>query len=207
LETSVAVAKRFESKLHVLRVREAMPEAYARVARPNESSAHREVTKLHASLNSLVQEHETGGVEIETHVRDGFAHVEIVSAVAEFGCDLIVMGAEGMSNHARTLVGSVTHKVCREMPCSMLIVNDDDVLTARLDATLERIRNHMSEAQLLFAEGDVLESLGEYEQCILEQPSYAQAWAGMAESYESLGDLNKADRCREAVQLIRDKLG
>ncbi len=61
----------------------------------------------------------------------------------------------------------------------------------------------MNEAQSLLAGGRFLESLGEYEHCIVEEPSYAAAWDGMAQTYESLGEFNKADRCRESANKIR----
>jgi nucleotide-binding universal stress UspA family protein len=203
LQAAVRLAKQFESRLTVLRVREAMPEAYARMMRPDDQTPAREVRKLRSELNALVGGLEVTGLELNTQVREGSPHAEILSAAAECKCDLIVMGAEGMSNQPRALVGSVTQKVTRAMPCSIVVFSEEDILAARLRSAIDSIRGHMQEGESLLQAGNPLEALAEYEQCLLEEPTYAPAWEGLAAAYESLGDLNKADRCRESAQRIQ----
>ena len=203
LQNAIRLARQFDARLTVLRVSEAMPEVYARMMRPDDRSPSHWKKRLRTELSALVREFDMAGVEVHEQVREGSPHAEILSAVAELECDLIVMGTEGMSNQPRTLVGSVTKKVTREMPCSVVTVNDEDVLAARLSNALDDIQEHMREGESLLRSGYPVEALAEYEQCLLDEPTYAPAWEGMATAYESLGDLNKADRCREAAELIR----
>ena len=47
---------------------------------------------------------------------------EIVRYAADAGIDLIVMGTHGRTGRDRLLVGSVTEKVMREAPCSVMAV-------------------------------------------------------------------------------------
>jgi universal stress protein E len=203
LQNALRLAKQFQARLTVLSVREAMPAVYARMMRPDDLTPLREVKRLRSSLNALLQEYDVRGIEVDAQVREGSPHAEILSAVTELACDLIVMGAEGMSNQPRALVGSVTQKVTRAMPCSILIVNDEDVLATRLNTTIDSIELHMAEAESLLQAGNPLEALAEYERLVLDEPTYAPAWEGMAEAYKSLGDLNKADRCTESAELVR----
>jgi nucleotide-binding universal stress UspA family protein len=203
LHNAIRLAKQFDARLTLLRVREAMPEIYARMIRPDDTSSTRELKRMRSDLNALVRDFDVTGVEVQTQVREGSSHAEILSAVVEFKCDLVVMGAEGMSNQPRALVGSVTQKVARDMPCSMMVVSGEDILASRLTAAIDSIRGHMQEGESLLRTGSPLESLAEYEQCLLDEPTYAPAWEGMAAAYESLGDLNKADRCKESAQRIR----
>lgn len=203
LQNAVRLAKQFRARLTVLSVREAMPSVYARMMRPDDLNPMREVRRLKSSVNALLQEYDVRGVEVDAQVREGSPHAEILSVVAEAECDLLIMGAEGMSNQPRALVGSVTQKVTRAMPCSILIVNDEDVLATRLKATIDSIELHMRDAQSLLRVGNPLEALVEYERLVLDEPTYAPAWEGMAEAYKSLGDLNKADRCRESAARVR----
>lgn len=53
---------------------------------------------------------------------DGDPATEIVRYAADAGIDLIVMGTHGRSGLERLLVGSVTEKVMREAPCSVMAV-------------------------------------------------------------------------------------
>ena len=104
------------------------------------------------------------------------------------------------------LVGSVAQKVTRVMPCAIVTVNDEDLLVARLDAAMRGVAARMREAETALRDGFPTEALGEFEQCLLEIPTHAPAWEGMALAYDRLGDRNKADRCREAAGRIRSSL-
>jgi nucleotide-binding universal stress UspA family protein len=177
LHNAIRLAKQFDARLTLLRVREAMPEIYARMIRPDDTSSTRELKRMRSDLNALVRGFDVTGVEVQTQVREGSSHAEILSAVVEFKCDLVVMGAE--------------------------VVSGEDILASRLTAAIDSIRGHMQEGESLLRTGSPLESLAEYEQCLLDEPTYAPAWEGMAAAYESLGDLNKADRCKESAQRIR----
>ena len=53
---------------------------------------------------------------------EGDPATEIVRYANDAGMDLIVMGTHGRSGLERLLVGSVTEKVMREAPCSVLAV-------------------------------------------------------------------------------------
>lgn len=53
---------------------------------------------------------------------DGDPAAEIVRYASDATMDLIVMGTHGRSGLERLLVGSVTEKVMREAPCSVLAV-------------------------------------------------------------------------------------
>jgi tetratricopeptide (TPR) repeat protein len=183
-----------------------MPEVYARMMRPDDLLPAREVEQMRSWLEAMVGEYDVADIKINTQVREGVAHAEILSAVAELSCDLIVMGAEGMSNPPRALIGSVTQKVARTMPCAILVVTEEDVLAARLRAAIDSISAHMQEGASLLQAGIPLESLAEYEQCLLEEPTYGPAWEGLAAAYESLGDLNKAERCKEWAERIRQTI-
>jgi nucleotide-binding universal stress UspA family protein len=203
LDNAVRLARRFAAELTVLRVREAMPEVYARMMRPDDTLPSRETKRISVELNAMLEDYDTENVSLHWQVREGAPHAEILAATEELNCDLIVMGLEGMSNTPRALIGSVTQKVARAMPCAILLVTEEDVLTMRLNAAIDSIQMRMQEAETLLRAGNPLEALAEYEQCLLDEPTYAPAWNGMATAYEGLGDLNKADRCREAAEQIR----
>jgi nucleotide-binding universal stress UspA family protein len=207
LNTAIQWARRFGSSLTALRVSESLPEVYARIARPPEASTDDELKNARSSLDRLIRESDSSSVDLNLQVREGVPHTEIVSVVAELDCDLVVMGTEGMSNYPRALVGSVTQKITRTMPCSVCTVCDEDILETRLNATLDRVTSHMDEGRSMLRGRRWLEALVEYEQCLLDEPTYAPAWDGMAKAYQSLGDLNKADRCREAAWRIRQTMG
>ena len=52
----------------------------------------------------------------------GYAAEEIIKAASRFRADLIVMGSRGLTGMKRTLLGSVSSRVARHAPCSVLVV-------------------------------------------------------------------------------------
>ncbi len=52
----------------------------------------------------------------------GYAAEEIIKAAYRFRADLIVIGSRGLTGVKRTLLGSVSSRVARHAPCSVLVV-------------------------------------------------------------------------------------
>ncbi len=62
------------------------------------------------------------GVSVEEKVRVGHPANDIVEEAEEWGADLIVVGAKGVSGLKRLLLGSVAGAVVQSASCSVLIV-------------------------------------------------------------------------------------
>ncbi len=65
---------------------------------------------------------EAEGVSVETWLREGHVVREIVNAAREGRFDLIVMGAKGANKIKEMVLGSVSEKVVRTAPCTVMIV-------------------------------------------------------------------------------------
>lgn len=77
-------------------------------------------------LDAAVAEAIAAGAARTTGVlRNGVPWSDIVTVLDEGGCDLCVIGTHGRSGLARFLLGSVTEKVIRHAPCSVLAVRPD----------------------------------------------------------------------------------
>ncbi len=62
------------------------------------------------------------GIKCDAVIRDGQPFVQIIRCARDVKADIIVMGSHGRSGLAQVLIGSVTEKVIRKAPCSVLIV-------------------------------------------------------------------------------------
>jgi len=62
------------------------------------------------------------GVEAKLLLREGDPADEIVNAAKEGGYDLIVVGHRGLSPVKAFLLGSVSDRIVRHAPCSVLVV-------------------------------------------------------------------------------------
>ncbi len=75
-----------------------------------------------ALVRRVAEKLRAAGFLVETLVREGAAAAEIVDAAADWGADLIVLGAHGKVGLKRFLLGSVSAKVALHAPCSVEIV-------------------------------------------------------------------------------------
>ena len=61
----------------------------------------------------------------DIHVAHGSVSTDIINLIEELNSDLLVVGACGHSGVARFFLGNVTEKLLRKVPCSMMIVKND----------------------------------------------------------------------------------
>lgn len=61
-------------------------------------------------------------LEVEEHLVEGPDAEAIVKAAKAHAADLIVIGSRGLGLVAGALLGSVSRRVCRQAPCSVLVV-------------------------------------------------------------------------------------
>jgi nucleotide-binding universal stress UspA family protein len=65
-------------------------------------------------------------VPVETVMRMGNPHLEIIRAARELGIDLIVLSTHGRSGLAHVFMGSVTERVVRHASCPVLVVREGE---------------------------------------------------------------------------------
>jgi nucleotide-binding universal stress UspA family protein len=79
-----------------------------------------------AALDSAVVQLHGSVHDVTAKLREGASSSnEIIEAVEESGCNLVVLGSRGKSSLQRLLQGSFTGDVARHAPCSVLVVRDD----------------------------------------------------------------------------------
>jgi nucleotide-binding universal stress UspA family protein len=74
-------------------------------------------------LETLKESVDTGGVEVDTVLREGDVVHEIKRFTRESAADLLVMGTQGRSGLGRVLLGSITEAVLRHPPVPVLTVH------------------------------------------------------------------------------------
>jgi hypothetical protein len=141
-----------------------------------------------------------------TKIRKGRPHEQILAEVAASSIDLLVMGTIGKSTVARFLIGSVTEKVIRQLPCSLLTMKARDLVRLRFDADLETLDESMCRGAELLEDGFANEAIREFDRCLVLSPTLAGAWDGKAKAYEQLGDTSGAEQARENARRIRERL-
>ena len=80
--------------------------------------------ELHAVLDTVNFE----GIKWSEIVRHGWPGPEILATAADYQHDLIVIGATGRTGVTRVLLGSTARRVVQKLPCSLLVIHDEDMI-------------------------------------------------------------------------------
>jgi nucleotide-binding universal stress UspA family protein len=75
----------------------------------------------------LVREKELSGLPVTFEVLEGVAHAEIARRARTTNADLIAIATHGWTGLRHLLLGSVTERVVRSAPCSVLTVRPDEI--------------------------------------------------------------------------------
>lgn len=205
LKNAIRLAQAFQSQLTVLSV---VPEVnWVTAAAEVGSLTH--VHELYAdrweeSFLAALNETDFGDVSWSKVVRCGSPAQEILATAAEKQADLIVMGATGKSGVMRVLLGSTTRRVLRKLPCSLLVVHDEDMLLEYLNAEDVQTNNLVyTEAKTLLADQSHEAALRKFDQVLARNPFHVPALVGRAQACEALGQYERAARCRRRAEILR----
>ncbi|GJL55473.1 MAG: universal stress protein [Nitrospirales bacterium] len=79
----------------------------------------REGAELLENIRTMVQE---TGLNVNEHLAFGYEADEILKCAKRIRADLIILGSKGVTNLRKFLLGSVSSKIVRHAPCSVLVV-------------------------------------------------------------------------------------
>ncbi|MDR5672428.1 Nucleotide-binding protein, UspA family [Halalkaliarchaeum sp. AArc-CO] len=119
IERAYELAEKFDAELHALYVIEveALP-TFANLDSEPIREAHRRRAE---ELLAEIAENAPDGVDVTTVIEEGHAEKYIVEYAEENDVDVITMGTHGREGLGRVLIGSVTERVVREAPCSVMV--------------------------------------------------------------------------------------
>jgi nucleotide-binding universal stress UspA family protein len=136
----------------------------------------------------------------------GNASNEILNTINTKGVDLLIMGTVGRTGLNRLVVGSVTEKVIREVPCSFLTLKSQDAISLNLET-------HIKDFETLFKAGQQLEKDGFYEEAIEQYRAslgintmHVPAYSAIAKLFDKLNKPEKAALYRKSANEIKERI-
>jgi nucleotide-binding universal stress UspA family protein len=121
VEYAVNLAEEANAQLCLLHVVTLSPELHELVSTFEDVRSQVESDRLRR-LNDLIPADTSTYCIVQTALREGVVHREILAAAAEQPADLIVMGAQGRGALEAAIFGSNTARVARAALCPVLVV-------------------------------------------------------------------------------------
>ncbi len=125
LAVAVELASSLQASIHILHVYEipvysfSFPDS-SYIASPEAAAKLSELAQQ--NLDKVTSHYVEHGIPIQSMLRQGSPHEEIVSVATEIGADAIVLGTHGRGLLAHAILGSVTERVIRTSPVPVMTV-------------------------------------------------------------------------------------
>ena len=131
---------------------------------------------------------------------------EILKSIKRYKYDLLIMGTTGKSGLIKILMGSVTEKVVREVPCTFIMIKSEDIIYLKLESKIQDIESHFSIAKQLVEDGFYEESINEFKKCLIINDMHVPSINWIAKVYEKMGDIDISKKYKKVAHEVLVRL-
>lgn len=202
LKNAITLAHKFKAELVLLAVYEVSQLFPIRNKLKMDEHLEYLRTSCENDMEKFLKDVTLSGLEVTREIKEGDPASEILHAIKRHKADLLMMGTTGKSGISRILIGSVTEKVIREIPCSFITLKKEDAITLQLEASLRDIGHHYELAQKLFEDGFFEESIAEYNNCLNMNFMHIPSLQGMVEVYKKLENTNMENKYKSMIAQV-----
>lgn len=192
LKNAIILSRKFKANLRILGVYKPFVSTSLRLNVDTEEENAYRLGMIEKEMKQFVKEFDLDGIDHVIDIQAGVAHKNILNTIKEYGHDLLVMGTNGRSGLNRIVMGSVTEKVTREMPCSFVTTKTQDIIQLRFDNEIKEIEIHFKNANNLVENGFYKEAINQYMICLQINDMHIPTMYKLAEVHKIIGDNAKA---------------
>ena len=207
LKNAIFLSNAFQAHLTVLTVFEPLLSHYFGIhLTPGASKEKIIVRRQQQSLERFLRGFQFENISWNKLLRRGKPDEEILQTAKETRSDLLIMGSSGKTGFTRMVLGSITEKVLRALPCSALILKEEHIFRSPLVREVTYLENHFRRGKELLRGERVEGAIAQFEHCLRKDPFFIPAWEALAVAFRHLGQEKEARRCEEMSAYIRRHL-
>lgn len=206
LYNAILLARKFNSTLSILNIFEPLVYVSKRINIDLEEENATRLKRVENEMKTFIKEFDLDGVDHKIEVKSGKVDEKILNAIKNQQIDLLIMGTNGRTGLSRFFMGSVTEKVIREMPCSVITVKKINVIQLKLDNEIKEIEVHFKNGEELVKMAFYKEAIGQFLKCLQVNDMHIPSMHKLAEVYSVTGDANKSLYYKNMAKEILSKL-
>ncbi len=206
LRDAITMAHKFKAELTILSVCEVQDSTWLISEENKDEENYIRSAQHKAKFNDFLQEFNLAGLNWVKESPKGNPAKEILSTISRKMVDLLVMGTAGRAGLNRLIIGSVTEKVVREVPCSFLTLKAENVINLQLETNIRDIKNLYNSAVKLVEDGFYEDAIDQLKACLKINNMHIPAYLGIAKIYEKLDEPEKAKKFRNSGKEIKEKI-
>ncbi len=145
-------------------------------------------------------------VNFSVMIKDGDTNQVINNIVLNNNVDLVVAGTTGKNNFGKIIIGSVTEKLIREMPCSVITTKASDIVNLKLENETNDIELLSKLAQEELDCGNYEKAIVHYKMCLRINDMHIPSHFRIAKAYKTLGDMEKYETYKQNASELLSKI-
>ncbi|MCG8702330.1 MAG: universal stress protein, partial [Bacteroidales bacterium] len=181
LNNAITLASRFNVQLDILNVYVPLNVFSFRYETDNGQENKVLKAQQEKDFYAFLRKFNLSSVKHNTIVLEGSAHEEILSYIKENEVDLLLMGTTGKTVISRLLMGSVTEKVTRELPCSFITTKAKDIANDYFESNLRSIESILNAARSFYRQANYEKALEKYSVALKQYPDNIPVLKGLIE--------------------------
>lgn len=207
LNNAIKIARTFNKTLHIINVLEPLSANYSARFEVNlEKENQKKASDNKQAFENFLSGFNFVNVNYEATIIMGNPEKEIKQYIQENNIDLLFMGATGKTFFQRILLGSVTEKIIRQLPCSMVITKSENILNVKIDSDISEIEKHMSVARKLEKSGYYQEAIDQLQISLQKNDLHIPTLSLIRQLYIKIGDDTMANTYKQKIDDILKRL-
>ncbi|MEO1031385.1 MAG: universal stress protein [Bacteroidota bacterium] len=206
LNNAIILARRLGAKLNVLSVSEEQSSSWFSSKEDLEKENAERFEQHKQEFDQFLEQFSFGDLNWSKIEKSGDAPQEILNAITINNVDLLIMGTAGRTGLNRLVVGSVTEKVIREVPCSFLTLKSQDVISLHLQTDIRDFETSFAAAEQLEKDGFLEEAIEQYKASLGINTMHVPAYSAIAKLFDKIGEPEKASLYRKSANEIKERI-
>lgn len=203
MNNAILLAVKLKAILVVMHVYTKFDIQSPRLRVDNEEENRRLRESKEKEMAAFLDGFDLSAVRKEVLLLEGQPEQKILETIRSQKADLLIMGTTGRSGLSRILMGSVTEKVTREVPCSFITTKSMDIAKTWFESNLGEIETYLHQARQYRAAGETEKAIDCYASGLKQFPDNIPMLQGLIELHSESGNDGRAaffrDYAREVV--------
>jgi len=206
LQNAIIMTRRFKAKLVILSVCEIQTSSWFSSKDELEKENTVRVEKHKEDFDAFIQTLNLNDLDYNLETSKGNPAEEILASIEKNSIDLLVIGTAGRTGLNRLVMGSVTEKVIREVPCSFLTLKSEDVINLHLEEDIKDFEQLYDAGSQLEKDGFYEEAIEQFKACLSINTMHVPAYEAIAKVFDKMNAPEKAKLYRKSALEIKDRI-
>lgn len=206
MNNAILLASRLNAGLLVMHVYTKIDIQSPRLKVDNEEENRRLLNGKKRELAAFMEKFDLSAVRHEAYLEEGHPEAAIIETIERQETDLLIMGTTGRTGLSRILMGSITEKVTREVPCSFITTKSQDIARTWFESNLGEMETYLQQARQYRSEGNTEKAIACYTAGLKQFPDNIPMLQGLIAVHKESGNEARAaffrDYAMEVVQRL-----